>query len=186
MAVWMILHAHPIPWKLKNWYLIDRETTLKFPPKKTPVPSQKGCGHGDGHTERELLKAAEMEASSKHHPPKHRSTIWPCWYLHLQHLCSHQLSPNLMWTMGVSTSSNPITREQPYGGINIQREMCHNLIYARHFNQLNQLCAVAFAATGPLANPLIPLSETLQGLLLGSQNRESAEEISSQTMWDSS
>ena len=60
-----------------------------------------------------------------------------------------------MWTMGVSTSSKPITREQPYGGISIQIEIWHHLIYAQHFNLLNQLCAVAFAATGPLANPLL-------------------------------
>ena len=65
----------PKPWRTGIWSAIRK---IKTSTKKQGLPSQKGCCHGDGERERELLNATEMEASSRHQPPKHR-TRFPKW-----------------------------------------------------------------------------------------------------------
>lgn len=70
--------CHQCPFKKKkHWHF----------QKKTPVPSQKGNGRLDGQIDSELLKATEIEASSRHQPPKHlkglsKMVFLPCSYLH--------------------------------------------------------------------------------------------------------
>ena len=108
------LQLHPPkPWRTGIWSAIRKiETSTKkaglaFAKRMLPRRRREGERAIERHGDGSKFKTPTPQTSDKI-SKMIGSTLLLCWYLHLQHLCSHQLSQNSMWTMGVSTSSKPI------------------------------------------------------------------------------